>query len=193
MDDRQVVEVRPRSRGDIREEAVRARRVLNLPPGPIDCEYLIEELFKFGVIVDVVEPGVLPPGVEATYEPAPSSTFYIRQDVYDDMCKGSGRGLFTLGHELGHIVLGHRRGALNRTVSYRSIPAYRNSEWQADAFSGEFTMPLDEIVSKDLFTVEKLAAHFRVSERAAAVRLSVLKQDGVNMKKPLGAPTPKGF
>lgn len=105
----------------------------------------------------------------------------IREDVYVGACQGQGRDRFTLAHELGHLLLhGGGRYLERADPNVRRVPThakYEDSEWQADTFAAELLMPI-HVVKKCTSAVE-LAARAGVSHRAAEVRFSVLKQEGV--------------
>lgn len=175
--------VAPRSRANIREAAVHARCVLGLPDGRINMPRLLDDLTRYGIYYDVFdqksEP--VPRGVEACYVPE-DRTLYIRDTVHAEMGRGGQRARFTFGHELGHAVLAHRR-TLNRQ-SGANIPTYCESEWQANCFAAEFTMPLTEVLKYNLFSAEAIAEHFGVSPAAAGFRLDDLIRKGEIRKKP---------
>lgn len=175
--------VAPSSRLKIRAAAQHARKVLGLPTGRINIARMLDDLTRFGIYYDVFDraSAPVPPEVEACYVPE-DRTLYIRDTVYDEMVRGGMRAVFTLGHEMGHAVLAHRR-TLNRQ-SIASVPVYSQSEWQANRFSAEFTMPLDEILRFGLLTIDKIADFFGVSPAAASVRLSDLEEKGELKKKP---------
>lgn len=123
--------VAPSSRVKIRAHAVHARKVLGLPPGRLDMPRLLDNLTNYSIDYDVFDrhAAPVPKEVEACYVPE-ERTLYIRDTVYEQMCSGGQRSVFTLGHELGHAVLAHRR-TLNRQMA-SSVPTYCNSEWQAN-------------------------------------------------------------
>ena len=68
---------------------------------------------------------------------------YIRDSVYLGMTKSSPRDVFTLFHELGHVLLGHRQVLARDRLGEHSWT--EDSEWQANWFAGEILMPLEEI------------------------------------------------
>lgn len=82
---------------------------------------------------------------------------HIREDVYNRALDGSGRDRLTMAHELFHL-LQHEKSNISyaRTSGNQKIVAFRDPEWQADAFGGELLIPAhlakgmeaDEIVSK---------------------------------------------
>lgn len=166
--------VAPRRRLDIREIALNARRVLGLPDGRIDIPRLLDRLTEFGINYDVLEPCAMPNGVEACYYPE-DRTMYIRTSVYAQMVSGGSRATFTFGHELGHAVLGHQRG-FNRQA--REVPVYSQSEWQANTFAAEFSMPIEQIRRRGLLTSQAIAQFFGVSPAAANIRLEDLSRRG---------------
>jgi hypothetical protein len=188
------IEVPGLTRTAIRVAAVSARAALGIhPDGRVEPRMLLERLWKFGVILDIVDdadPSV-PPHVEALYWPE-SSTLVIRESVYEAMCSGQPRARFTFGHELGHIVLGHRR-TLNRVARDAPVPIYCRSEWQANHFSAEVTMPLDVINSEQLFSASSIAARFGVSLAAADSRLRNLTKYNELKKKPPSVDALGGF
>ncbi|MEX8518770.1 MAG: ImmA/IrrE family metallo-endopeptidase [Leptothrix sp. (in: b-proteobacteria)] len=175
--------VEPRSRLSIREAAIHAREVLRLPPGRLNIPRLLDDLTRFGIYYDVFDrhSAPVPREVEACYVPE-MRTLYIRDSVFQQMCDGGQRAVFTVGHELGHAVLAHRR-TLNRQTT-ATFPRYCNSEWQANAFAAEFTMPLAEIWKFGLFTPEAIARYFGVSMAAARIRQQDLETRKELKKKP---------
>ncbi len=66
----------------------------------------------------------------------------LREDVYIAACQGKGRDCLTLAHELGHLLM-HDESSIVfcRLEPNGRIPAYRDSEWQADVFGGELLAP----------------------------------------------------
>lgn len=175
--------VAPLSRSKIRDAATHARTVLALPEGRINIPRLLDQLTQYGIYYDVFdqrsEP--IPREVEACWVPE-DRTLYIRDAVFDQMCQGGQRAVFTVGHEVGHAVLAHRRTANRQSASV--VPIYCNSEWQANRFSAEFTMPLSEIIKFGLSTALAIANHFGVSPAAADVRLKDLREKDELKKKP---------
>ena len=94
-----------------------------------------------------------------------SGKIYIREDIYEGACQGCGRDRLTMAHELGHYLLhnGARLG-LARAMDNEEIPPYRDPEWQATAFAGEFLMDHDAIKSMD---VNEIVERYGVSYAAA--------------------------
>lgn len=169
--------VAPRKRADIRALAQNVRNVLQLPSGRLNSPRLLDTLSAhFGVHYDIFDKqsAPVPMEVEACYVPE-DMTIYIRDSVFDQMSRGGQRAVFTIGHELGHAVLAHRR-TYNRQL--KDTPIYCNSEWQANTFAAEFTMPLLEIQRRALRTPEAISTFFGVSPAAATTRLADLRKKG---------------
>lgn len=169
--------VAPRKRVDIRELAQHVRTVLQLPSGRLNSPRLLDTLSAhFGVHYDIFDKqsAPVPMEVEACYVPE-DMTIYIRDSIFDQMARGGQRAVFTIGHELGHAVLAHRR-TYNRQL--KDTPIYCNSEWQANTFAAEFTMPLLEIQKRSLRTPEAISTFFGVSPAAATTRLTDLRKKG---------------
>ncbi|MBS3018700.1 hypothetical protein DJFAAGMI_01432 [Comamonas sp. PE63] len=169
--------VAPRKRVDIRELAQHVRNVLQLPSGRLNSPRLLDTLSAhFGVHYDIFDKqsAPVPMEVEACYVPE-DMTIYIRDSIFDQMARGGQRAVFTIGHELGHAVLAHRR-TYNRQL--KDTPIYCNSEWQANTFAAEFTMPLLEIQKRSLRTPEAISTFFGVSPAAATTRLTDLRKKG---------------
>lgn len=168
--------VPPQSTAAIRKLAENTRAALGLPEGRIDTIKLLESLHCYGIVLDVFDAQSAPvgQGVEACWVPE-SRTLYMHEQVYADAANGGARALFTVSHELGHIMLAHRR-TLNREAT-GSTEIFENSEWQANTFAAEFSMPVSQIQKHDLNTTTRLAAFFGVSRHAARVRLNKLMRD----------------
>lgn len=177
-----AIEVRARTRSEIREIAWQVRRALGATLPYLDIVRLVE----------MVLPIVLPDLVFSVQSKAEMGdhhgltvpdheTVLIREDVYERACEGCGRDRFTVAHELGHLVL-HRdiQVQLARGAPF-SIRKERNSEWQADVFAGELLVSAEYLAgcSSDADLVEK----FGVSRGAARAQWRVFSKEGlVNIK-----------
>lgn len=169
--------VAPRSRDNITMHASHARSILGVPDGRIAIPRLLDQLCEFGIHYDVLDRFSWPAAreVEACYYPE-ERTLYIRDSIYNEMAGRGQRAVFTFGHELGHAVLGHRRTANRQSVA--QVPRYSQSEWQANCFAADFTMPLDQIKKYGLCSPEAVASYFGVSLAAARVRIQELMKKG---------------
>ena len=66
----------------------------------------------------------------------------VQEPIYAKAMDGDGHCRFTVAHEIAHFFL-HRTQALafGRKAENGNIPAYRNSEWQADVFARNLLAP----------------------------------------------------
>lgn len=165
---------------EIRISANNVRRILEIgdTPQDIDVGRLLDRLsVKYSITYDVLEPDEMPhEDVEACWDPE-SMTMHVRSDVFEKACRGDPRARFTIMHELGHGLLGHRR-TINRSGADRQPKVYEDSEWQANQFAAELLMPLDVIRSQRLNSATMIERHFRVSYQAAALRAKQLEKRG---------------
>lgn len=100
----------------------------------------------------------------------------IREDVYEDVWKGTGHSRFTLAHELGHMVLHCTGVEVYALASGQSVPGYKDSEAQANYFASSLLMPKKFFSSVD--TVESVSRRHGVSRQAALLRLKYLSAKG---------------
>lgn len=94
---------------------------------------------------------------------------YIREDVYEGACRGCGRDRFTIGHELSHQLL-HEDVDITLARSDLRHKTYEDSEWQANALSGELLMPFKKIRR---LTINQIVSTYQVSLSAAQTQLKV--------------------
>lgn len=103
----------------------------------------------------------------------------VREDVYRGALEGKGRDRLTFAHELGHLLL-HRNvetNVLHRKSSEAQLPAYRDSEWQADCFGGELLAPWWAM--KGCSHPYLIAPKLGVSNRAAEVQFNQYRKEGL--------------
>lgn len=77
---------------------------------------------------------------------------------------------FSLAHELGHIILDHKRFYIHKN----SQPF---QEEEADEFAGQFLMPFDEMRYAMHFLPHGISDYFYVSHLAAAKRIQRVNED----------------
>lgn len=164
---------------DIRATALSARRFFEITGSQFNAEAILESLSRYGVTLDVVadDDQELPRGIEACWVPD-TVTLTIRESVYVAACQGVPRALFTVAHELGHLILAHRRPAFNRQTQRHSFEVWEDSEWQADQFAAELLMPLPQMIATGLQSADQIAGVFGVSVPAAGRRLKQLRKRG---------------
>jgi hypothetical protein len=98
----------------------------------------------------------------------------LREDVYNEICKGNPRHYFTLAHEVGHYILHKKENILILKLSdpdFSSviIRKFEEPEWQANTFAAELLVP-SELIG-DL-SVEQIAKSCGVSKQVAAIQLN---------------------
>ncbi|MDR0726946.1 MAG: ImmA/IrrE family metallo-endopeptidase [Rickettsiales bacterium] len=98
----------------------------------------------------------------------------IKEYVYEEACKGGGHARFTLAHELGHLFLKHEFSGNFAMMPGQKIPAYIDSEWQADLFAAELLMPKELVEGKD---ASDIARECGVSYTAAKIRKERLERE----------------
>jgi len=84
------------------------------------------------------------------------------------------RQRFTIAHEIGHIVLHHKKDATFEEVDYRNtneLPSQK--EIEANAFAAALLMPKELAIKvwDRLQDVDDFADYFKVSKSAGAIRL----------------------
>ena len=94
----------------------------------------------------------------------------IREDVYERACAGVGRDRLTLAHELFHLLRHEKRNISFARIGNGKIEAFRDPEWQADAFGGELLIP--HYLIKGM-TAKQIVESCQVSESAAICQLRV--------------------
>jgi transcriptional regulator with XRE-family HTH domain len=96
------------------------------------------------------------------FVPIGGASICLREDVYENACKGQPRARFTACHELGHYLM-HREIGLAR-VRNIDEKIYRDSEWQADEFAGALLMPRSLV--DGTLTRSQAAEKFQMSDAA---------------------------
>ena len=169
----------PQSKRSLRGIALSARQKLDLGDGAIDGAALLEKLVLFGITYDIVEDSFLLDfgGVEASWRPD-ELCMHVTDSTYRRLAQGNGRALFTICHEIGHVLLHNNIPALlHRNAAPPSHKLYEDTEWQADTFAAEFAMPLHVILNERIVTADGIQRRFRVSAQAAEIRFKALKTE----------------
>lgn len=170
------------SRTTIRQVVASLRAYLGERDRYVDVQRLIEHklLEHFGVVLAVQEADVL--GADEGRSYPDKLRLELRSDVYYALARREPRARFTAMHEVAHLFL-HQGVPLRRTVGAVTHRHFEDSEWQADAFAAEFLMPVEHVVRLRYRTAAFASTQFEVSLRAAMVRLNVLKNEGLLMRK----------
>lgn len=107
----------------------------------------------------------------------------LREDVYDGAVAGDPLSRMTLAHEVGHLL--EHEGvprALARKEASRSIPAYKSSEWQANAFAGALLMPACKVIALAPEEVSKL---YKVTVSAVHTQRNAMIKEAQKWDLPL--------
>lgn len=166
-----IYEATPESREDLRDLANRLRKALKIPSDQIyvDVTKMLEELYDLDddFSFDVVSDNELEYGVQAQTDII-HNQIIIKESVYEGAINNNGRDRMTITHEVPHLILHHP----NTLTLYRrtdKIPLYKNPEWQAECFAGEFLMPYNLIKNMsqaevmDKCKVTASAAHYQLT------------------------------
>ena len=115
-----------------------------------------------------------------------------KKRIYLNADESARRKVFTLAHEIGHIVLhGNRQ---DEFIDYRKDNNKRKAnnkeeeqkEWEADNFASELLMPVEHFI-QTWYKLDqipwKVAPEYGVSERVAETRARIL---GLPVKNPFG-------
>lgn len=173
------IRVPGRSRRDIRKLAELVRSTLKIE----DPHFPIEKVLEWAVPT-IWDDYVFAVKDKATMGPDHGRTFpdehriEIRDDVYLRACAGEGRDRFTLAHEFGHLLMHRGVLSLGRTNQEKKedVPAYADSEWQANTFAAELLMPVTAV--RAATSAYDLAGTCGVSDAAAALRIELLTKNG---------------
>lgn len=113
-------------------------------------------------------------GRDATAESGPGwARIRCKASVADQAARRIGRAVMTLAHELGHVVLDHRRATMARTTGATAsdrpkyLRAFESSESLADRFAAYFL--IREEFAEKYQSVEEIAGAFGVSLKAAQI------------------------
>lgn len=133
--------VEAKSRKKLRSLAYSLRRYLGLRDRiwiPIvELLDVLAEIFD-NFSYEIVPDNSLPPDIHAKTDVI-SGHIRIKESVYERACKGEGRDRMTIAHEIAHFfTVCHCGFELARNYNQKKIPAFRDPEWQAKCFAGEF-------------------------------------------------------
>ena len=165
-----------RSQAQIRASALHVRKTLQVDQ-ILDLPVFTERLFRYGITVDVVEdhdPLFALAGVEASCE-VESATIYLTATTHAAVCSNNPRARFTICHELGHLLMAHKK-LLHRSDASQPHRVFEDSEWQADTWVAEFLMPLDEMHRLNLRRADEIQGQFGVSQLAATNRAAYVQK-----------------
>lgn len=176
-------EVPPRSQDSVFGVAMAVRRELGIQTDAFPIaevlEFAMPQAFT-GFALEVAEMHEMGPNHGLTI-PA-ENVIRLRIDVYNGMVEGRGRDRFTASHELGHYLM-HRNVRIQfHRAEHGELPAFKNSEWQANRFAGALLMPSDKMVT--CRSLDEVVERFQVSRDAAEVHNKILAKK--NLMRILG-------
>lgn len=106
----------------------------------------------------------------------------LREDVYNAAVDGGAFARMTVAHEVGHLL---EHGDVPLAMALRRaderMPAYRSSEWQANAFAGALLMPACRIVNMQ---PDEVAEVYGVSMSAARVQTEAIRGEARRWELP---------
>jgi hypothetical protein len=159
---------------EIREVAAGVRKVLQLNGARIDMLDLLENrLDRRGIRYHYAPDEELGDDV-ARWIPS-EGRIVIAVSAYESLCANEAEHMLLIPHELGHAILGHEV-----SFSYAGMeidhPLNEDSEWQADVFALEFTMPR-EIVCRLCASISDIIDVFGVRRQDALARVWMLRTE----------------
>jgi hypothetical protein len=167
--------VAPKTLGQIRAVAVRAREILGIDEHPIDMVDLLENRLRAsGIHFHVVEAEAIP-GEAARAVPG-EGLLLVNKEAYDGIHRGHPDYVLLVPHELGHFALRHAI-TFARAVSTVPHGIFEDSEIQADQFSHEFVMP-PVLVRRHCASAADLQRAFGIPLKDARIRHDVLRAEG---------------
>lgn len=172
------IEVKPMSRELLRKFSTDIRQALGLE-GEL---YLnLGELFEFtlpkvvnGYVFDVQSIDEMK-GDHGRAMPD-ENQIIIREDVYLRAMAGKGRDRMTMVHELGHLLL-HKSDRMVHRRATGTPATYRQPEWQAKAFAGEFLIP--HCLIGEIPYASQVAKRCGVSQQSALFQLQKYEEAGL--------------
>ncbi len=160
----------PLSRDNIASAALWLRRVAGLEDVMnFDIVRFVENVlptihpnFQFEVAEDKLLEGRYAETVPA-FDESPAS-IRVREDVYIEAASGLPRPRYTLAHELGHLLL-HSPRRMSLCRMDMALPAFKDPEWQANTFAGEFLVMRHLVVGMSpLEIADKCGVSYTVAE-----------------------------
>lgn len=162
----------PLSRAKIREFTKMLRKTLNISPNEkFPTIYFLEFGLKaFGFDYDICDKNELENCYAKTIPE--SKVVKIKEDVYMRAVEGVPRDLFTILHEVGHVIF-HNDRTIEFARNEEKIPAYMDPEWQANTFAAELLVPSDYI---DGMTKEEIVIRYGCSNEVALIQMKENKK-----------------
>lgn len=177
-------EVPPCSRRELLKQAHAIHKVLGyMGDGPFPILKLAEHVFYKvyeGYDFDIATEADLGDDLGKTYPD--KHLIRIREDVYNAAVQGQGLARAVVAHECGHLLL-HQDipVAMARREATKELPAYKSSEWQANAMAGALLMPASKIIDLD---PHEIVEKYQVSLSAAETQLRAVRKEAQRWRLP---------
>lgn len=144
--------VAPMERKDIATRAIKFCKVFNLSKdSELDFAVVFENLSNFGITLKVISNKQWK---DLTYNLTDGHcdpdhlAISIPNKTYVLACKGNRDALFTLFHELGHLLLGHKAVLHHSSINPK---CNEDAEWQADSFAEIVLSEIDKLQDQMIF------------------------------------------
>lgn len=154
-------------------------KIKSLPINPFaicsQCGYIVKSVSQTEKIIDEIDP------FEVRDNPNCDAKTYLTSDgryviVYDDTVLSQGRIIWTIAHEIGHIVLKHliqfEQTEINKGLTEKETEIL---EKEADAFASEFLSPAPILISCNCVKKKAIVKLCGLSDEAATYREEYLK------------------
>ena len=171
------VEVPPKSRMDLTKDAHAVHKLVGYKgdrPFPIVHFFeLVLPLLYDDFDLEIVSTSDLGEKFGETYPDR--HLIRLGEEIYDGAVGGDPFSRMTIAHEVGHLL--EHEGVprtLARNAASKSIPAYKSSEWQANAFAGALLMPASKILD---LTPDKISEFFQVTKTAARTQCTAAAKE----------------
>lgn len=164
------VEVAPRSRNDLAKLAYGIRNILGLNDQLyVDVLHLVENILP-NVFDDYCFEVCDKREMGNNHGLTINHTIKIRDDVYDGAANYVGRDRLTVIHEFGHLIM---HSDAPKAFARGRVITYKDPEWQATAFAGEFLIPRHLVKN---MSPDEVAIKCGVSFEAANYQLMKIKK-----------------
>lgn len=158
----------PLSRKKIQDVAIKLRKILEIPldkPFPV-MRFLEFVLPQFDYTIEICEKSEMRKNYALTLPD--NKILKIREDVYELAIQGFPRHLFTIAHEIGHVLF-HDNKSISFARTNEKVKIYEDPEWQANTFAAELLVPSCMIKGK---TVDEIVKVYGCSRKVATIQLS---------------------
>lgn len=159
---------KPLSRKQIQSIAMKLREILDIPPDrafPI-VKFLEYILPQFDYTLEICDPSEMKDKYALTLPG--EKILRIREDVYINATRNNPRDLFTIAHEIGHVLF-HDSNSIVLARSSDEIKAFESPEWQANTFAAELLAPSCVLFGK---SIEEIVKIYGCSKEVAKIQLS---------------------